>query len=204
MKISGLILAAGLSSRMGAFKPLMMIENKPMIVHSVESLFRGGAETVTVVLGYRADEVKDVLTRAFHRRVNMVINSDFATTDMLTSIKVGLTALPICDAFFLLPGDMPAIAKETLHLLVQKMEQKKASVVIPTIENRRKHPPLIGASCINDIRSYNGENGLRGLWHSYGNCMIGVPVQDEGCLLDADQIDDFLKLKHYLKKRCMA
>ncbi len=54
MNIHGLILAAGLSSRMGAFKPLMRIRGQSLLALSVESLLTGGATEITVVLGYRA------------------------------------------------------------------------------------------------------------------------------------------------------
>lgn len=201
MKLSGLVLAAGLSSRMGAFKPLMRIGDKTLVEHSVESLFRGGAEIVTVVLGFRAREIQELLDKAFAKRVRFALNPAYETTDMLASIKAGISALAPCDAFFLLPGDMPAVAESTMSALASALAGTGAPVAMPTIEGRRKHPPLIRASCIGDILSYDGEGGLRGIWQSYEGRIAEVAVQDRGCLLDADKMDDFIKLSRYLISR---
>lgn len=202
MKINGLVLAAGLSSRMGAFKPLMRIGEKTLIEHSVESLLRGGAQVVTVVLGYRAAEIQGLLCRAFsERRIRFAINPAYGTTDMLTSIKAGVSAIAPCDAFFLLPGDMPAVEENTMSALASALENTDALVAMPTVDGHRKHPPLIRASCGGDILSYSGEGGLRGIWRSFGGRIAEVAVQDMGCLIDADKLDDFLKLSYYLQSR---
>ena len=61
MKINGLIVAAGLSSRMKDFKPLMKIDNKPLILNTINSLRQSNIEDITVVVGYRKDDLKDLL-----------------------------------------------------------------------------------------------------------------------------------------------
>ncbi|MGH0053612.1 MAG: nucleotidyltransferase family protein [Sphaerochaetaceae bacterium] len=201
MKINGLILAAGLSSRMGAFKPLLRIDDKALITHSVESLFRGGAETVTVVLGYRAVEVQRLLEGRFSKgQVRFAFNHAYDTTDMLASVKLGISMLPHCDAFFLLPGDMPAVEEHTFSALAKALASTNALVAMPTINGYRKHPPLIRTSCINDILTFEGTGGLRELWSRYAGRIVEVPVHDKGCLLDADRMDDFLKLSRYLER----
>ncbi|HWS29048.1 MAG TPA: nucleotidyltransferase family protein [Clostridia bacterium] len=205
MKLGGLILAAGLSSRMGDFKPLMRIGEKTLVEHSVESLFRGGAQSVTVVLGFRAEEVQTMLKRAFPaQRVRFVCNDTYGTTDMLASIKKGLPALSPCDAFFLLPGDMPAVSENTLYALSAALENTGVPIAIPTVDGRRKHPPLIRACCIEDILSFEGEDGLRGIWRGFEGRIAEIAVDDRGCLLDADRMDDFLELSKYLKKRMIS
>lgn len=200
MKLGGLVLAAGLSSRMGAFKPLMRIGDKTLVEHSIESLFRGGAQVVTVVLGYRNGEIQELLSKAFPQ-VRFALNPAYDTTDMLASIKIGVSAIAPCDAFFLLPGDMPAVNKSTMSALTSALAGANASVAIPTVDGRRKHPPLVRTSFTSNILSYHGEEGLRGIWRSYDGHIVEVAVQDNGCLLDADNMDDFMKLSCYLQNR---
>lgn len=202
MKLGGLVLAAGMSSRMGAFKPLMSIGDYTLVEHSVKSLFRGGAEVVTVVLGFRAREVQALLCRAYSAdRIRFTVNTAYETTDMLTSIKAGIAVLFPCDAYFLLPGDMPAVAESTMFELTSALSGTDALVAIPTFDGRRKHPPLIRASCNRDILSYDGECGLRGIWDSYEGRIAEVAVRDRGCLLDADKMDEFIILSRYLESR---
>ncbi len=200
MMTGGLVLAAGLSSRMGAFKPLMRIGGKTLIEHSVESLFRGGAESVTVVLGFRAPEVHRLLSERYSAEsVRFALNPAYETTDMLASVKAGLSVLAPCDAFFLLPGDMPAVAESTMRALASALAETDAPVAIPAVDGRRKHPPLIRASSISGILSYEGEDGLRGIWRGYGNRVAEVSVSDKGCLLDADDMDGFRELSRYME-----
>ena len=202
MKTTGLLLAAGLSRRMGEFKPLMRFEGKTLLECSIDSMLEGGAESVVVVLGYRAEEVQAVLRGAYGpERLRLAYNSAYETTDMLASIKIGIRALPPLDAFLLLPGDMPAVGRDTFHALQEVMRKTGAKVVFPTVEGHRKHPPLISGACARDILSYIGGGGLRGMWQNYAGEIAEVAVTDEGCLMDADTMDDFRRLTDYLHKR---
>lgn len=186
-RVGGLILAAGLSSRMGDFKPLMPLRGKTLIENTVDSLLLCGAAPVVVVLGYRGAEIEMVLkSRYLDGALTLVYNCDYATTDMLTSIKIGLDAMPPCDAFFLLPGDMPVVKKETFLAVARATPEREARIVFPTLEGYRKHPPLIDSRWIPKIRNYDGVQGLRGFWKLHEDAIVTVPVDDVGCWTDLD------------------
>lgn len=202
MKINGLILAAGLSSRMGDFKPLMPVRDRTLIESSIQSVLNGGAAQVLVVLGHRADEVEAVIrARYTAQQVPLCRNSDYAATDMLASCKIGLAALPPCGAFFFLPGDMPAIAQETFFALCAARAKTGARVIFPTLAGRRKHPPLVGVECIPAILAYDGPGGLRGVWQQLEGEIAHVPVDDTGCLLDTDTMQDYQKLLRFMGQK---
>lgn len=194
--ICALILAAGLSRRMGEFKPLLPLRGAALIENSVGSALAGGAETAVVVTGCRADEVEDVLRRAFGERVRFARNPDYAATDMLRSVQLGVAALPACEAFFLLPGDMPAVAAGTYAKLLAAREREAAPVIFPALDGRRAHPPLIDARLIPAILAYDGGGGLRGLWKRYEGELRTVPVDDAGVWLDLDTPADYQKCKN--------
>ena len=59
--ICGLVLAAGLSTRMQAFKPLMPLRGKTLIENTIDSVFSSGAKQVVVVTGHRAEELEPLL-----------------------------------------------------------------------------------------------------------------------------------------------
>ena len=199
-KISALILVAGMSRRMGDFKPLLPLRGRTLIENSVDSVLCGGAETAVVVTGYRAEEVEEVLSRSFGERVCFVRNNEYKVTDMMTSVRIGVSALPECDAFFLLPGDMPVVSQGTFEKLIANREQHKMPLCFPLLEGYRKHPPLIDASMIPDILSYEGENGLRGLWEHHENHILNVPVDDAGVWIDIDTKIDYLGCKQKYEK----
>ena len=198
MDIGAIITAAGLSSRMGAFKPLLSFKGKTVIENTVGTVLSVITEPAVVVTGYRAEEIEEILKKAFGDRVVTVCNRSYRDTDMLYSVKTGLRFLPECDAFFFLPGDMPAVRPETLRLLIEKAaetEDRIPDVTFPETAGRSGHPPLISAKLIPAILSYEGEGGLRGFWKSCGADMIRVPVEDEGVMTDLDTPEDYEKLK---------
>lgn len=200
MKINGIILAAGLSSRMGAFKPILKLKEKTIIEHSVESMFHAGVNQLIVVLGYRGEEIEALLCDKYdNSRLTFVYNRKYADTDMLASVKIGISSLDSCDAFYLLPGDMPAINTETFIGIKEIMCKTHAMVAFPTIDGHRKHPPLISWRCIDCILRFNGEGGLREIWRKFENQVVTVPVDDLGCMIDADTKEDYSRLMDYME-----
>ena len=182
---------------MGAFKPLLSFKGRTVIENTVETVLSAATGPVVVVTGYRGEEIEKILERAFGERVLSVCNSEYRDTDMLYSIKTGLRELPDCAAFFLLPGDMPAVRPETLRLLVKEASaarDKIPDVIFPELRGRTGHPPLISAKLIPAILSYEGEGGLRGLWKSCGADILRLPVEDESVVTDLDTPEDYEKL----------
>lgn len=202
MKVNGLILAAGLSSRMGNFKPLMPVGDETLIERSIQSMLGGGVAHVTVVLGHRADQVEAVLRRRFPRqKVGIVHNMRYESTDMLSSVKIGVAALPSCEAFFLLPGDMPAVDRETFLVVRSALQKTGAKLAFPTLAGWRKHPPLVSSECIPSILAFHGQGGLREVWRQYEGETAEVAVDDTGCLLDTDTPDDYRRLLRYIAQK---
>ncbi|WP_320127533.1 nucleotidyltransferase family protein [uncultured Sphaerochaeta sp.] len=189
--IKGIILSAGLSSRMGDFKPLMQVKRKTIIENSIDSMVLSGISKIILVLGYRAKEIEAVLGDTYRKVVTIVYNTDFATTDMLYSIKIGLRALGPCDAFFLLPGDMPDIGQATFLSVKETWVTSNCLIAFPTLQGRRKHPPLVDTQCIETILSYQGEGGLRSIWSVYEDSIATVAVDDKGCETDLDTQQDY-------------
>lgn len=191
-RIGGLILAAGCSKRMGDFKPLMPLCGKTLIENTIDSMLLCGISPITVVLGHRGRDIEAIVkSRYLGTGLTMVYNNDYAATDMLTSIKIGLSAMPPCDAFFLLPGDMPVVAKETFLAVYRAMPELGSAITFPTLEGYRKHPPLIDAAFIPEILRYDGINGLRGFWELHADSIVTVAVDDVGCWTDLDTFTQY-------------
>ncbi len=201
-RINGLILAAGLSSRMGDFKPLMPLRGKTLIENSIDSMLLAGVNRVVVVLGHRGADLEAILrSRYIGDTVVIAYNHDYASTDMFTSIKIGLSAMPECDAFYLLPGDMPVVAKETFLAVYRAMPETHAAITFPTLEGYRKHPPLIDSRFIPEILQYGGEGGLRGFWNLHEASIETVAVDDIGCWTDLDTFEQYFSCINRYKSK---
>ncbi|ADL04882.1 nucleotidyltransferase family protein [Lacrimispora saccharolytica] len=187
----GLILAAGLSSRMGDFKPLMPFRGKTLIESTIDSMLAAGVKQIVIVLGYRGNDIESILRLHYGREIIYARNPHYETTDMLTSIKYGLCSMPQCKAFFLLPGDMPVVRKGTFLKLLKAWPADRPSVLFPTLEGYRKHPPLIDYRFRNLILEFKGEGGLRQIWKLQEDSIIHVPVDDDGVWMDVDTMEDY-------------
>lgn len=192
-RIGALVLAAGKSERMGEFKPLMPLRGKTLIENTVDSALAGGADFVTVTVGCRGEELAELLQRRYGGAVNIVWNRDYADTDMLRSVKLGCAGLPECEAFFLLPGDMPAVRRETFALLLREAGkcEGRPYIIFPTLEGYRKHPPLIHRHFIQDILRFESGGGLREFWRTQSGYVKTAAVGDIGVWVDLDTPKDY-------------
>ena len=193
---SAIILAAGLSSRMAEFKPLIRIGQKSFLEHAI-ALFRAtGIEDIVTVLGHRAPEVLPVAQAAGSRGV---LNASYAD-GMYSSIQAGVEALKhSCDAFFLLPVDIPLVRPSTVRQLAAAFVQHRAPLVCyPLFQSTRGHPPLINSELIDAIRGYAGDGGLREFLRGFEKQAISIPVEDPFIRLDADTPEELLRLKELM------
>lgn len=188
---AAVVLAAGLSSRMGKFKPLLLLGGQSVLARVVGLLRQGGAAPVLVVLGHRAAELEPVVRSL---GAVPVINPDYEQ-GMFSSLRTGLAALPPdCPAFFLLPVDIPLVRTHTLTRLRAAWEQGLGPVLHPTFQGQWGHPPLIAAELAPAIMAYDGTGGLRGFWESRPELAREVPVADRFVLRDQDHPQDYEEL----------
>ena len=197
--ICGLVLAAGLSRRMGEFKPLLPFRGKTLIENTIDSILSSGAHQVVVVTGHRADELETILSEKYEGRVILTRNREFSTTDMLHSIQIGCQAMPECDAFFLLPGDMPVVEPATFQKVLAQRDGT-LGVIFPTLDGYRKHPPLVDYRLIPQILGFQGEGGLRRFWQEQEALISTVAVDDVGVWMDLDTQEDYKKCKEKYEK----
>ena len=195
-KLAAVILAAGLGSRMGRFKPLLHLGNRTAIEWAVGAFRDAGIRTIRVVTGFGAVELEPHL-----RRLNVVAerNQNY-NRGMFSSIQVGIAALPDdVDACFLLPVDTPLIRSATVAALAARYQVEPTPVIHPVFAGRHGHPPLIGSELFPEILIGNGEGGLRALLEHHSSTQ--VKVADEAILLDMDTPADHARLAELARGR---
>jgi molybdenum cofactor cytidylyltransferase len=198
--ISTLILAAGLSKRMGRFKPLMELGEKTVVDRVISLYQAAGVRDICVVVGYRGEEIRNALTSS---GVRIVVNRDFKK-GMYSSIIEGVRNLPAStQAFFINPVDIPLIRVPTIKTLIRAFQENSARIYYPRFNGRRGHPPLIDAALAQEIIAWKKEGGLRGFLEERNDLALDVPVADEGILLDLDTMEDYRLLQARLKDEGM-
>ena len=187
-RFAAIIPCAGYSSRMGRFKPLLRLGNLPNISRVIETVKTANPVAVHVVVGHRAHELENVIADS---EAKIIINPDY-DLGMYSSIMAGVKDLAsICDAFLLLPADIPLVRPATIERLTQAADQHPGKILYPVISGKRGHPPVIPADLIPAILKFNGEGGLRAFLCIYENRALDVPTADENILFDMDTPGDY-------------
>ena len=186
--LAAVILAAGRSSRMGAFKPLLPFGPDTVIERVISTVREAGVETLRVVVGWQADLLIPVLDR---HGIPWIRNERFEE-GMYASIQAGVGSLPAgVSAFFLLPGDMPLVQAATLTRLMAEWDQRPGGILYPCHEGRRGHPPLIAATYIPEILHGAPLGGLRVLLGRHAQEARDIECEDPGILVDLDTREEY-------------
>ncbi len=194
--LRGVVLAAGLSTRMGSLKPLLPLHGVPALRHSVDGFLQIGVSPV-VVFGHEADQVARALRGV--AGVRCVINEEYRT-GMWSSVLCGLRAAgaePSASAapwIAVLPADCALVRAETIGLLAREAVAADADVVYPTVSGERGHPPLLSPSLVAEALRASPTGGLREVLAAPGVRAAEVPVDDEGTLLDMDTPDQYRRM----------
>jgi len=183
---------------MDGFKPLVEVAGKPFIEHAIDLFRDSGVGDIVVVIGHRAETMIPVLEAA---SCHYVVNDNYQN-GMLSSIQKGVMELEdACDAFFLLPVDIPCVRTATIRQLMQTFAADPSTLVCyPAFQSRRGHPPLIDSSLIDHVIAHTGEEGMRGVLREYEDRAVTVPVADPFIRLDVDTAEAFSRLTEKLSK----
>ena len=175
---------------MGAFKPLLPFGDKTVIESCLDYLQQGGAETIVVVLGHRANEIREKLN---DRSVIFALNPD-PESEMGASIAAGVEALPeACEATLIALVDHPAVPATIVSTLIN-IWQQGSRLIVPTWNGRGGHPVLVDLSFRPELLNLPASGGLRAFFESHRDVVRRVPVNSPFIARDMDTWDDYRAL----------
>ena len=191
MQTGALIVAAGMSSRMGDFKPMLNIGSISVAQRVVATLSQAGVSKIVMVTGYNAP----MLER--HLAGNGIIflrNENYETTQMFDSVKIGLRYLQDkCGKVLFTPVDVPLFTAKTVKTILDS----GAPLAVPMCQGKQGHPILIANALIHEILADSGEMGLKGAMDRCSVPLLRIDVDDPGTIHDADTPEDFSALVSY-------
>ena len=191
MQTAALIVAAGMSSRMGDFKPMLSIGSITIAQRVIANFHQAGIGKIVMVTGYQAVTLERHLSGS---GVIFLRNDHYETTQMFDSVKIGLEYLMgKCDRVLFTPVDVPLFTAET----VRRLLASEAALACPVCDDQQGHPLLISAALLPKILSDCGEQGLKGAVSRCGAALTAVAVDDPGTLRDADTPEDYSALVEY-------
>ncbi|PZP43386.1 MAG: 4-diphosphocytidyl-2C-methyl-D-erythritol kinase [Azospirillum brasilense] len=184
--VAALVLAAGLSRRMGPVNKLLAEDaaGRPMIARTVDHVLASRAEPVIVVTGHERERVEAALAG---RPVRFVHAPDHAE-GLSASLRAGLGAVPaVCEGALVCLGDMPLVGPGTLDRILDGFDPAAGrSVVQPVHEGQPGNPVLWGREFFTEIGALTGDRGARGLLALHAAHLAAVPVTEDSVLRDFD------------------
>jgi molybdenum cofactor cytidylyltransferase len=182
-RIAGIILAAGLSSRMGVPKPLLDWCGMPLVTYQVDQLDHAGATEIVVVAGHESDAVRRAVAGGPAR---VVINPDYRS-GRASSIRAAARAIPgRPDALVLLNVDQPRHA-ETVRRLILAHLQDGNLITVPSHVGRRGHPIVLSAELLPELLNVTDEEqGLRAVVRRHVGGRRDLPFENDEVLLDVN------------------
>jgi len=182
-RIAAIVLAAGLSSRMGSNKLLQEWRGKPLLRWTVEAALRSAARPVVVVTGNEAAKIEAALKGL---DVQFTHNPDYRE-GLSASLKAGLAAVPhSADGALVLLGDMPEVSAALIdRMLAGFSPADNRSICIAVHERKRGNPVLWARRFFPAIEALTGDAGAKHLLALHEELVCEIDA-DEGVLRDID------------------
>lgn len=160
-RIAALVLAAGLSSRMGANKLLAEWRGKPLLRWTVEATLKSEARPVIVVTGHESAKIEAALAGL---DVRFVRNPDYAS-GLSASLKAGVRAAPNdCDGVLVLLGDMPEVEPALIDRMIAAFSPADGrAICVAQHNNKRGNPVLWARAFFSEIERLTGDSGAKSL-----------------------------------------
>lgn len=185
------ILAAGLSQRMGSTNKLLIdIDGEPMIRRTVKLYQAAGLANIVVVVGHQQDKVRAALEGLDIK----IVNNDAFNEGQISSIRCGVKALSKqCEFAFIALADQPLLTPSDIHFLLESFNVlSNKTIQVPYFNNCRGNPLLLKASQLKEVDSQGVHLGCRKLIDKHPEKVQRIEVDNAHFTCDLDTPEDVL------------
>jgi molybdenum cofactor cytidylyltransferase len=183
--VTGLVLAAGGSRRLGRPKQVLSYGDATLLDHVLRTARECAFDQLVVALGGHADEVRASVDLD---GADVVVNEVFGE-GCSSSIAAALGAVDArCDVLVLLLGDQPGVRADTVHALLAG--RGDAPLAVCAYDDGRGHPFAFARSVFDDLAALHGDKGVWKLLDRRAADVVEVAI-DGPVPLDVDTEDDY-------------
>jgi molybdenum cofactor cytidylyltransferase len=191
--LSAIVLAAGLSRRMGGPNKLLLpLAGAPLVRRTVDALSRHPFAEIVVVTGHDAPNVEEALRGA---EVRLVHNAAYEDGQM-SSVRAGLAALSVPSMGVVVAlGDQPLLTPEDLATLAAAfLAHPECQVLVPTFQGARGNPIVLSRANVANILARSGNFGCRQFVEKNQELVTTFEMPNDHVLRDVDRPEDYAAL----------
>lgn len=198
--IAGVILAAGMSKRLGQTKQLLKIDGKYLLERVVDTATNSTLSKIYLVLGWHYEQILNSIPQLKHNpKVRILYNPDYAR-GIGSSVRCGLTAArQKYDHVMFLVADQPFLSARLIETMIEKYVQSDRQICIPLCQGQKGNPTIFGANYFDQLLQISGDKGGREIIANNSQGVLYVPVKDPEELFDIDTRTDLEFLSPLVK-----
>lgn len=187
--VSAIILAAGLSARMGQNKLLLPYQGKPVIESVLEKILQAGFDEIILVTNN--SEISKI---GQSKDVKIIWNND-SHKGQSYSIKLGLKHAPVNNALMFFVGDQPLLDLRTIRSLLEVFQaNRQTKIVVPVCQGKRGNPVIFPACYRDGLSNLTGDVGGKTIINHNLDEVIFVQIENIQVLSDMDNKEDYENL----------
>jgi molybdenum cofactor cytidylyltransferase len=192
--LSGIILAAGASTRMGRPKQLLPLGDRCLLQHVIDAAAASCLDEIIVVLGHCAEEIRETLQLPARRAVRIVVAVDY-TQGQSASLRAGLRAVsPEARGAAILLGDQPQVTSQLINRVAQEYLRSESAIARPVYSDADGgrapgHPVVLARRIWPEVEKLEGDQGARALISTHPEWVSEVLIKGEPPV-DIDTAED--------------
>jgi len=189
-RVSAIVLAAGLSRRMGEVNKLALpIHGTPLLTHTLERLLESNLHEIVVVIGHEQETIRTLISSL---PVNIVYNENYQEGQM-TSVHCGLSALKEPgDGVMICLSDLPLLQAEDINRLIDAfLNHCETSVMVPTFQGKRGNPIVMDFKHRQEILGSGRNLGCKRLLEKNPDLVTALEMKNDHTVFDLDTQDDY-------------
>jgi molybdenum cofactor cytidylyltransferase len=183
--VTGLILAAGGSTRLGQPKQLLPLGSGTLLDRALDVARACPFDQLLCVIGGSADEIR---SQVDFRGVDVIENLGFGS-GCSSSVAAALTAVDErADGLALMLGDQPGVSPATVEKLLA--ERGGAPLAVCRYTDGRGHPMVFGREMFGELAALHCDKAVWKLLDRFADQVIEVPL-DGTVPPDVDTWEDY-------------
>lgn len=191
-RIGAVILAAGMATRMGRFKPVMPFKGKPLFHYAVEAAIRAELSPIVLVGGCRMDEL--AAHAAKFEGLEIIENNDYRS-GMASSLRLGIrTVRGRTDAAFVFLADQPLVSPDVVAAMIERAACRREEgirIIRPVYKGAPGHPVLFDAGLYPEFDLIRGDEGGKSIVAKHRSGLLRLSFEQAEWGYDIDTPEDF-------------